>query len=181
VIRRDLFRLAGGVAAGLGCAPALLAATAPIGPGLVLYDERYSDARAFGAVARLDGARAVATGGDVAGLWYGGLEQDSAIGAIAGLTTYADMLVIAGLAAERRRRIVARIAHDARGAAVVAHHVERGAPAIEQRLAEAGAHWPGALWDAFAAAPGRGLKNRGGRGAPRAADNPGMLYSWMVG
>ena len=95
--------LAAAAAAGVPV-PALAAA----GPALAVFDERYAEARAFAAAQRRRGAVVIEAQADVGRLWYGPVRAALARGErprIAGLTTYADFVVIRGCAAEARLRL----------------------------------------------------------------------------
>jgi hypothetical protein len=92
VNRRDLLGLA--VA---GVALAIPRLSMAIGPRLmsVIYDERYPDARAFAEHYRIRGAASFPTRGDGTGLWY--CDSGSVLRkkgrAVAGLTTYSDLVI----------------------------------------------------------------------------------------
>jgi len=179
MIRRDLLKLAGGLTVSAAWTHPLVAAVTGSAPAVVVYDGRYSDARLFAATARRRGAVALPSDRDVAGLWYGRLERGRAAGAVAGLTTYADMMLMEGLAREAGRRMTIRIAHGARGVSIL-HDVERGTPDMARVLADAERRWPLALWSVFAgrADPVRAAVSS--EPAGRAADHPGLLLSWVV-
>lgn len=93
----------------------------------VIYDERYGEARAFARQAGRRGAVLLPTRGDATGLWYGG--SGAALGqmggAVAGVTTYPDLVI----ARSRSRELGSRLAFeerldrcfDATGTDAVAH------------------------------------------------------------
>ena len=121
----------------------------------VIYDARYADARAFAAALQPRGATLVSTRGDSAGIWYGdfGRHIRHSRGLVAGLTTYADLVIAQGCCREFGLRLVYEGAHDARGSDRVAH-----------RYRQAGAK-SGTAGDAI---------------GPRSPDHPGYLVSWLL-
>ena len=171
--RRDLIKLGCVTAVGLGAGGPLLAAGPRRRPDLVLVDERFAAGRAFAAVARRAGATIVATEGDVASLRYGAL-RDAPLAGLAGLTGYADMVVIASLAAEQRRTFALRMRHDVTGARAT-HRIVDGLPAHGGVLAMAGGQWPHGLWSIM-----QGQRVAGVARAGQAAGRDGTLWSWAI-
>ncbi|HWJ69201.1 MAG TPA: hypothetical protein VNS79_04030 [Sphingobium sp.] len=176
MIRRDVLKFGGVATAGLLVAGPLAAVDLRKDRRLALIDARFAEARAFGAAARASGARVVATDQDILSLWHGALRGTSLAG-LTGLTTYADMIVIAGLAAEARRPFALRIAHQ-RHAGRVTHDVVDGASGCLPVLAAAADQWPVGAWTiltgamaapALAAAPMRKPFTQGG-----------ALWSWGI-
>ena len=102
--------------AGLAAAQALLAAPASAAaraadapPDIAVFDARYPESRAFAEAMAARGAALFNVAGDVARLWYGPLARALAEGRrprIAGLTTYSDLVVVRGCAAEARMRLI---------------------------------------------------------------------------
>jgi len=177
MMRREVLKLGGVAAAGL-MMPGIVSAAGPRRePGLVLIDDRFAEGRAFGAAAAQGGARVVATGQDMLSLWHGSLRGASLAG-LCGLTTYSDMVVIAGLAAEARRSFALRIEHRA-GAGGTVHRLVDGPPASLSILAAAADRWPAGLWSVVAGA-GNPPAARRVDGSPRPAGRGGMLWSWGI-
>jgi hypothetical protein len=112
--RRDLLRSASaGVV--LTALPGSLAMALSGGPGrptTVIYDERFAKARAFAEHVRRRGTVVLPTRGDATGLWYS--DPDSPLwqtsGAVAGVTTYPDLVI----ARSRGRELGLRLASEER-------------------------------------------------------------------
>lgn len=175
MIRRDVLRLGGVFVAGLAMADKV-GAVLPSPRPIALFDGRYSDARAFAAAVRKAGGAPFDTKGDLATLWHGVRRDRGTHRPVAGLTTYADMLIMADIAGGERLRPIFRIMHDARHGGHVAHRILEGAggPILEG----SGRLWPEMVSVYAAGLPGRGL-DRGP--SPRSPDHPGTLWSWMFG
>jgi len=141
------------------------------GATMALFDDRYADARRFASAAGRLGARPIALGaGGPIELWS--LVAGVGVSRVIGLTTYADRMVLLGLAKEAGARLVFDAEHDGRGAATIAHKVRTGGP-----FAADGAAWAERLaamllrdHDAGRAGP-----------APRGPGFPGTLCSWAIG
>jgi hypothetical protein len=95
VNRRDLLGVAFAGVALTVRHPSIAAMASGRWPMTVIYDERYGDACAFADHFRIQGAATLPTRGDGTGLWYGGsgniLRQKGT--AVAGLTTYPDLVI----------------------------------------------------------------------------------------
>jgi hypothetical protein len=78
----------------------------------VIYDERYAEARAFAEHIARPGAVVLPTRGDATGLWYGGSNSSRGqiAGAVAGMTTYPDLVI----ARSRGRELGLRLAFEER-------------------------------------------------------------------
>lgn len=155
----------------------------------VVYDARYSDARAFASEFAHRGITALPTKGNASQLWHErivALLETNSTARIAGLTSHGDFAVLQTLGAERGLVTVYEGWHDCRGARTLTHMVHAGPRAHDfgWMLREAGPDWPPALAHAILAAPlsGRGRhQERIVSAATRAADNPGALVSWVLG
>ena len=77
----------------------------------VIYDERYTDARAFADYLRTHGAATLPTRGDATRLWYGGARPRDG-GTIAGLTTWSDLVIARSRGRELGLRLVFEGRHD---------------------------------------------------------------------
>ena len=85
--------------------------------GIVLFDARYGDSRAFADRLAARTFWPLATGGDVAALWYTklhGLAVPRRAG-IAGLTTYCDFQVLSSITREHGFRVTSEDRHQCRG------------------------------------------------------------------
>jgi len=153
----------------------------------VLYDARYSDACEFARTLAARGATPLATGQDIVPLWYGRLKARGRPQRLAGLTPHSDLVLLAECARELDLALLYQGMHDCRGAGAVTHCLRaRGGFADAAAAAVFGAaqRWPVALAAALEAAALRGvwapaLKARAS--APRAADHPGTLSSFVIG
>lgn len=182
LVRRDLLRLGGGAFAVAALPGSLRAGAMPARAGVIaIHDARFSDARAFAAAAAASGAIHHASERDVAALWYERLGPEARSAAFAGLTTYADMVVIGGIAAEAGRRLSFRASHDGRGRERIRHAVLTGNRRAAGLLDRSGGAWPQALWAFLSDRPDRlaGLPQSAQPGR-RASDHPGVLWSWLV-
>jgi hypothetical protein len=154
---------------------------------VVVYDERYSDARRFADALQARGVLALATGSDLAGLWHGSRSRSAlqAASRIAGFTPDSDLYIVRSMTARQGLRVLYSAMHDGRGARVVRHRLQSGAALddIASAVASANATWPSVLAGALDTTA---LVERPNRlvmveGAPRAVDFPGTLVSWVVG
>jgi len=172
MIRRDMLKLGGMTAVGIAAGGRAVAAVPGRAPtGAVLYDERFAEGRAFAAAARAGGARAFATAQDALSLLRA---RDLPLTGLAGLTSYADMVVIAGLAAEARQGFAFRIAHVVEGEAA-SHRLVDGPQSCLGLLETAGSRWPQGLWSLAAGAPPRAAQISGA-----AARRAATLWSWAI-
>ena len=180
MIRRDVLRLSAAATAGMALATPLAAAVANgrRAGGLVLVDDRFADARTFAAAARDAGARVLSTGGDVPTLRHGAL-RDVPLAGLAGLTTYADMMVIASLAAEERRSFALRIAHEISHGRT-AHRLLDGPVASIAVLKAARDHWPAGVWTLMAAAAVDRAPIVSAMHVARGSGRDGALWSWAI-
>ena len=166
IARRSLL-LAGAL---LPAAPLAARAAAALngGSALLFHDRRIAESRAFAEAAAAMGHAARGAGAeDMVGQWRRHARQGAAV---AGLTSYADMQIALGIAAEERRPVLLLAEHAGTGASVQ-HIVHRGRI---QGLAEAGDAWP-----RLVAARLAGLAAAGTGGA-LPARNGGSLWTWMV-
>lgn len=180
MIRRDVLKLGGGATAGLALATPLAAAVnqGRRAGGTVLIDDRFADARTFAAAARDAGARVIATGGDVPTLSHGALREVPLAG-LGGLTTYADMMVIASLAAEARRAFSLRIAHEISDGQTV-HRLLDGPVASIAVLEAALDHWPAGVWTLMAAASVDRVPMVSAMHVAHGSGRDGVLWSWTI-
>jgi hypothetical protein len=170
MIRRDLLRLGSGVALGAALSGPLRASGLP---SIALYDRRYSDARRFAAAAQEHGAVAFDTGGDVATLWYCRRLEARIDRGVAGLTSYADLLLIGDLLRSAGLRARFLVEHDARGGNLVRHSPAKGHAALCDVCAQP--DWSAAV---AAFAFGGVVDPVSDRISARAPDFPGTLWSW---
>jgi len=148
MIRRELLKLGGVATVGLALPSSLFAAHGERPADLVVADDRFAAGSAFADSAGKAGAQVFATGGDLASLWHGRL-RGAPLAGLKGLTSYADMVVAAGLVAEARRSFALRIAHHG-GSGGPNHELAVGLPAHVGVLQAAGEEWPLALWSVMA-------------------------------
>ena len=152
----------------------------------VIYDERYQDACEFAAALRLRGATAFPIQGCSSGCWYGELgERLRQRGSrVAGLTSYADLLIARSCGREMALRSLFEGTHDARGPDRVRHLYRISAPApFLSSLARGEALIPSGLADILTrigdgGATGWSMVEAEGR---RRSDHPGYLTSWLLG
>jgi len=176
MIRRDVLKLGGAATVGMMItSPAALARPVAARPAIVLVDDRFADAQGFADAARRDGTGVFHTNGDVLSLLNDRLRKAPLAG-MAGLTSYAEMLIMAGLAADARRPLALRIAHEA-GTAGTAHRVIDGPLASQHVLEAAGPYWGEGLWTVLAGQSA--TWERRGRRA-RAAGQVASLWSWSI-
>jgi hypothetical protein len=79
----------------------------------VIFDDRFSAARAFGASAERKGMRTAAIRGDITALWLNDLKSHWRSGGavIAGMTTPRTLLCLEQLAHDTWRRVLERVAY----------------------------------------------------------------------
>lgn len=171
-----------GAALGLSSLPSQ-AATGTKTAGLhVVFDPRYSDAQIFSQTFQALGAAVFAAGPiDVVGLWRTQLHA-ARPRAIAGLTTHSDLEIVQACAAEIGLKLKCEIFHDSRGRSTVQHRIARGGSEhLVRELGESGAAWPAAVARVISATvPDRSLTSFPRLSAPKAADHPGTLVSWLL-
>src|SRR5690606_3309371 len=148
----------------------------------VVFDPRYGDARAFSQAFAKLGASTFAVGPvDAVALWRSQLSVLRPR-AIAGLTTHSDLEVVRGCASEIGLRLQCEIFHDSRGRTTVQHRITRGgSAALIRELAASGSAWPSAIAGAMTAGTSEWASMPAPvLSAPKAADHPGTLVSWLL-
>lgn len=161
----------------------------------VVFNERYSDARAFAQALAALGIPVLAMAGDAGTLWHGALGKRVAGGCrrLAGVGTSMDLLILESLGREAGLKVRFLAQHDSRGASTLTHSIAgEGAayaglasaldtPAWAAKLAAA---LPG-LADDACAGPAVSVATAAGLRLPthigRSQDHPGMLLSWILG
>ena len=153
----------------------------------VIVDARYSDSRRFAAVLQQQGARIIDTREDLGLLWYGALGAAFRNGPqrIAGLTPHSDLFICDSFGREHGVRLIYEGAHDCRGEQVLSHALRLGAPlaGLAAELQQARAHWPVRLAQRIDLADRTALPSAREHvftRTRRAADHPGMLFSWAI-
>ena len=177
MIRRDVLKLGGLATAGLLVARPLAAAEWRGGKRLALIDDDFAEARAFGAAARASGAMVIATKQDMLSLWHDTL-RGTTLAELMGMTTYADMVVIAGIAAEARRPFALRIAHQ-RQAGRMTHDLVDGPADSAHVLAAAGDRWPVGSWTLMTGDMAA-LSPLAEPSARQLSTRAGALWSWSI-
>lgn len=81
----------------------------------VIFDDRFSAARALGAAAERNGLRTAVISGDITALWLDDLKAHWQLGgaAIAGMTTPRTLLCLEQLAHDTWRRVLSRVEYPA--------------------------------------------------------------------
>jgi hypothetical protein len=148
-----------------------------------VFDPRYSDARVFSETFRSLGGSVFAAGpSDVVGLWRTQL-RSARPRAIAGLTTHSDLEIVQACAAEIGLKLKCEIFHDSRGRSTVHHRIARGGSAyLVREIGASGAMWPAAVartMPSTIAAQSTSILAPD-LSAPKAADHPGTLVSWLL-
>ncbi len=162
----------------------------------VVFNDRYSDARAFAQTFVARGTPALPVAGDAGTLWYGTLRQrlGAAPTRLVGLGTYMDFFILETLARDANLTVRFRGQHDCRGGHKVTHvlRADQDASQVARALALSGLEWPLALAAALPSDPGRTPRPSGARGSvtsadvlvrtdvARSPDHPGMLVSWVL-
>jgi len=168
------------------CAPAFDA---------VVFNERYSDARAFAQALAAAGVPALAMGGDAGALWHGALGKRVAGGyrRLAGIGTSMDLLILESLGREASLKLRFLAQHDCRGCRTLTHSIAGERAAYASLAEELGAaDWPVRLAVALPqlaeqACAGRAVSIATAAGlrvattVERSQDHPGMLFSWVLG
>ena len=153
----------------------------------VVYDERYSDCRAFASVLVRRGATPFPVSGDCGRLWHGALRAHLLRnrGKVAGLTTDSDFVVSRAYGRELGLRLVYEGAHDSRGSSEVTHRLRRTAyqREIVANLGGDRASWAEMLAQSLLRLPSHDSAASFGAPAllktPRSSDHPGYLTSWL--
>jgi hypothetical protein len=176
----------GSLASTQHCAPAFDA---------VVFNERYSDARAFAQALAAAGVPALAMAGDAGALWHGALGKCMAGGyrRLAGVGTSMDLLILESLGRDAGLKVRFLAQHDCRGSRTLTHSIA-GENAAWASLADelAALDWPVRLavalprlaeqacaGQAVSVATATGL--RVATAVERSQDHPGMLFSWILG
>lgn len=169
---------------------------APASPPLdvVVFNDRYSDARTFAEALGERGVPTLAMAGDAGTLWHGTLAKEVAAGRgrLAGIGTSMDLLILESLGREAGLRVRFLAHHDCRGSRTLTHVIaakhahlahatltsELSGPDWPVRLA---ALFPGVAEHARVREPaGNGVDLRIVTTATRSDDHPGMLFSWIL-
>jgi hypothetical protein len=152
----------------------------------VVFNERYSDARAFAQTLGAQGVLMLPIAGDAGALWYRVLRKQVESGRrrLAGLGTSIDLLILESLGREARLRLCFQAQHDARGRSTLTHSIrmeDARRALLDEELTSS--DWPARL----ATALPRMANLRGGAAAsvvvtdvPPSDDHPGMLVSWVL-
>jgi hypothetical protein len=158
----------------------------------VVFNDRYSDARAFAQALTAQGVPALPIEGDAGRLWYGPLGKGVAGGwrRVAGIGTSMDLLILESLGREAGLRLRFLGQHDCRGAQTLTHSIfTKDAPVASALAADLRRpDWPQALAAALSAdGPRAGgmvcahaaADLQVGTSVDRSPDHPGMLLSWI--
>ena len=161
----------------------------------VVFNDRYSDARAFAQALAAAGVPALAMAGDAGTLWHGALGKCVAGGCrrLAGVGTSMDLLILESLGREAGLRVRILAQHDSRGSRTLTHSIAGDNAAYGSLAAELGMpDWPARLAAALprladhacagqvvSVATAAGL--RVATNIERSQDHPGLLFSWIVG
>jgi hypothetical protein len=160
----------------------------------VVFNERYSDARAFAQALAALGVPRLAMAGDAGTLWHGALGKGAAGGRrrLAGVGTSMDLLILESLGREAGLKVRFLAQHDARGARTLTHSIAAEDTACAALAGELGtADWPARLAAALPrladlACAGQAVSIASARGlrvatnVERSQDHPGMLFSWIL-
>jgi hypothetical protein len=156
---------------------------------LVVFNDRYSDARVFADVLGRQGTPGLPIAGDAGTLWYGALAKHIAGGRrrFAGIGTPTDLLILESLAREVGLRVQLRTQHDCRGRRTLTHSISGASPASRTALAAGleGSDWAERLAPALVlAADADGIPQGSDAvvvtNVERSHDHPGMLISWVL-
>jgi len=200
--RRDFLKNAGAAIVPAALPGAMWSATSPaagedrahiVVPNLspitaVLYDERYTDCRAFADSLASLGAKSFATSQDTVQLWYGPLRahlQENP-GRVAGLATYADFS--SSWACGRELGYVIRFEgeHDGRRSRrSLAHRLRTRGDDTDIAASFGSETWPTQLAEALARLPDSAetktvAPHSSTATTPRASGYPGYLSSWLL-
>jgi hypothetical protein len=161
----------------------------------VVFNDRYSDARAFAQALAATGVPALAMAGDAGTLWHGALGKRVAGGCrrLAGVGTSMDLLILESLGREAGLRVRFLAQHDSRGSRTLTHSIAGDAAAYAGIAGELSTpDWPARLaaalpgWADHACA-GQAVSIATAAGlrvitpVERSPDHPGMLLSWILG
>jgi hypothetical protein len=163
---------------------------------LVVFNERYADARAFAAALAAGGAATLPLAGDAGVLWYGRLRPLVSLPGtrIIGMGTHTDLFILETLARDVRMSVRYRGTHDCRGRSTLDHVFSGNEPVrrLAGEVACSGSTWPAMLAKALHDY-GRTEEPVAGRAVPRASctqrtrtdvarseDHPGVLVSWVL-
>lgn len=156
----------------------------------VLVDPRYADSRAFAEALQAQGAKVFSVEDDLGHLWRGELGSIYGAGGarVAGLTPHSDLFLSLSLAKETGAKAACGFEgwHDCRGSDTLRHTLEggEGARGLAAELDAVGEAWASALAQRVSAAAAIGkatVADASTGGAPRPADHPGTLISWVIG
>ena len=163
---------------------------------LVVFNERYGDARLFAQALGAQGAAMLPIAGDAGTVWFGTLAKGIASGQrrIAGMGTPTDLFILETLAREADHMRVQFVAHhDCRGGSTLTHsfYADGRGRQVGRAVQSAGAQWPSALAAALPhaaddtvrpAVAGRSVAAdiRLTTNVERSDDHPGMLVSWIL-
>jgi hypothetical protein len=161
----------------------------------VVFNERYSDARAFAQALAALGVPRLAMAGDAGTLWHGALGKGAAGGRrrLAGVGTSMDLLILESLGREAGLKLRFLAQHDSRGSRSLTHSIAGDNAAYAGLAGELGkSDWAARL---AAALPRLADHACGGAAVSIATaaglrvvtdvehsqDHPGMLFSWILG
>jgi hypothetical protein len=161
---------------------------ASLGIYKVIYDQRFAFARRFGAAAQERSANVAAIEGDVHDLWYHDLyhQWQAAPVAIAGMTTFNPMFLLAMFAQDVGMRLIYRANHRPGENGTAAHELfgPKAQQLRYQELGDSGAQWGKAAarivlsWPADAVSVSRVDSNIAD--ANRRMVGPETLVSWII-
>jgi hypothetical protein len=150
----------------------------------VVHDERFGDAREFADHLRKNGAIEFSIGNCSAAIWYGrlGTLLRRRRGMVAGMSTYADLLIAKDCGREMGFQLVFEGVHDARGSDHVAHFYRTRALHLTHQFAGYSALMPSDLAECLIHIGTQGWQGWIGFEAigPRRTDHPGYLTSWLL-
>ena len=158
---------------------------------VVVFNDRYSDARAFGQALGERGVPTVAMAGDAGTLWHGALARGIGCRRLAGMGTSMDLLILESLGREAGLRVRFLIQHDCRGSSTLTHvisakHTHADYATLTHELR--GPDWPVRLATLLSgAAQYAGVADSAADAsdlrivttAGRSDDHPGVLFSWI--
>jgi hypothetical protein len=157
----------------------------------VVYDERYTDCRAFAKALVGQGAMSFATLGDAGRVWYGALRGYLARtgGSVAGMATHSDWVISRACGREQGLRVAYEGSHDSRMPGRMNHRLGGSGREREvyRALLDPDLTWPEAvatgLLRSYARCEGRtgGAVEIAKAGAvPGAGQQPSYLTSWLL-
>ncbi len=155
---------------------------------MVVFNERYADARLFASTFSAHAGTVLPMNGDAGLLWYRKLRASvqNRASRIAGIGTHVDLLVLETLARDAGLRVRYRGEHDCRGALNLTHRMSAGAgsPQLASAMAAAGCSWPAELARALSEDAGDCWTAENPllacTNAQRSEDHPGLLVSWVL-